>query len=116
MFSPIEVFVGFALITIVIFLVRNQRFHEMADQLARRFCQRHNLQFLDGTVVFRGLHFDRRRLHFCRIFRFDYSINSVDRFAGSVTLCGEHIQSYHVHPDHLQANVVKEVVADQLEL
>ncbi len=116
MLSPLEVFIAVIIVLVVIFVIRNQRFHEIADRLAREFCQRHKLQFLDGTVMFRGLHLDRRRLHFCRTFRFDYSLNSVDRFAGSVTLCGEHIQSYHVHPDHLQVNEVKEVVAEQLEL
>lgn len=116
MLSPFEVILGFIVVIVAVFLARNQRFHETADELSRKFCQRHNLQFLDGTVMFRGLRFDRRRFHFCRTFRFDYSTNSADRFPGSITLCGEHIQSFHVHPDHIQVSDIEPQVGQLLEL
>ena len=116
MLSPPEVFVVFIILIVVIFLVRNQRFHEIADRLAREFCSRHDLQMLDGTVAFRGLHLDRRHWHFCRTFRFDYSINSVDRFRGSVTLCGDQIQTFFVHPDHIRTAKTGMAIGDELEL
>ena len=91
------------MIVLAIGLLRNRQIHERADRLARQYCQQNGLQFLDGTVAFKGMHFERSRLHFCRSYRFDYSISSADRYQGLLTLCGDHIQSFRVNPDHLQA-------------
>ncbi len=88
-------------------LLRNRQMHEKADRIARRFCDQNDLQFLDGTVSFKGMRIERKRLHFCRCYRFDYSLNSADRYQGLLTLCGEHIQSFRVNPDHLRATAIE---------
>ncbi len=107
MLNPFEVIILIAVITLVVMLLRNQRFHELANGLARNYCEKNSLQFLDGTVSFRGLMLDRKRFHLCRSYRFDYSLNSVDRHQGLITLCGEHIQSFRVNPDHLDAITIQ---------
>ncbi|MGI9317792.1 MAG: DUF3301 domain-containing protein [bacterium] len=97
----------FIVIVLAIMLLRNRQIHEQADRIARQYCNQNGLQFLDGTVVFKGMRLERKRLHFCRSYRFDYSLNSADRYHGLLTLCGEHIQSFRVNPDHLRATPIQ---------
>ena len=105
MLSPFEVFILMLVVVIVVMLFRNRRSHELADQLARRYCGRNEFQFLDGTVLMQrmSIHFAPPRL--CRHYRFDYSLNSVDRYQGVLSLCGDHVQSFRVNPDHLSAQM-----------
>ena len=86
-----------------VFLFRHRRMHEKADGLARHYCKRNGLQFLDGTVSSSGISLNWRKLHVCRSFRFDYSLDNVDRHFGLVTLCGENMQAFRVNPDHMKA-------------
>jgi hypothetical protein len=104
--QPIEILLLISVIMLAMMLLRNRRMHEKADRVVRRYCEQNGLQFLDGTVAFKGMRLERLRLHFCRSYRFDYSLNSADRYQGLLTLCGEHIQSFRVNPDHLRATVV----------
>ena len=104
MFGFFEMFIAIGLIGVLVMLYRNQRYHELADHLVRHYCRRHGLQFLGGTVSLRKITVSRQPLMLCRSYRFDYSLSSVDRFHGSVTLCGEHYQSFRVQPDHLPSN------------
>ncbi len=106
MLQPFEVVLLFVFVVIAIMLLRNRQAHERADQVARQYCRQNGLQFLDGTVVFRGMRLERNRLQFCRSFRFDYSLSSADRHQGLLTLCGDHIQSFRVNPDHLKATTI----------
>lgn len=100
--NPIQVALLFGIVIIIVMLVRNQSYHEQADRLARQFCQRNHLQFLDGTVSFRGMKIELRQFHICRSFRFDYSLDKMDRHHGMVTLCGQHIQSFRINTDHIE--------------
>lgn len=84
--------------------VQHRRFHERAVGVVSGYCATNGLQMLDGTVAFRGFRFERWPWHICRTFRFDYSLNGVDRHKGQLTLCGEHTQSFRVNPDHLAQN------------
>ena len=99
--SPIQVILLFIFIVLIMILIRNRRFHEQADRLVRQFCQRNGLQFLDGTVSFRGMRFEFRHFYLCRSFRFEYSLDKLDRHHGLLTLCGQHGQLFRVNPVHL---------------
>lgn len=103
MLNSVEMLLVMALAVAVILLLRHRQYHEKADALARQYCKRNGWQFLDGTVSSRGVSLNRKQLHLCRSFRFDYSLNSIDRYHGTITLCGDGVQSFRVNPEHTAA-------------
>ena len=107
--NPLQVVLFFALIIVIVMLVRNRTFHEQADRLARQFCQRNHLQFLDGTVSFKGVKLELKRWHLCRSFGFDYSLDKLDRHHGIVTLCGQHIQTFRINTEHIETRDTKSI-------
>ncbi|MCY3769525.1 MAG: DUF3301 domain-containing protein [Gammaproteobacteria bacterium] len=75
----------------LLLILKIQQKRELANRIARRYCNQNDLQFLDGTVAFRGCHFNwiQRRIVFR--FHFDYSLNKTDRYTGSISLAGNRV-------------------------
>ena len=94
MISLPELFVLLALGLLVWFWFDSLKAREAGVAAARAACRREGLQFLDETVVGRGLRpvrNDEGRLVLQRAFDFDYSRSGYDRYRGSVVLQGREI-------------------------
>ncbi len=76
----------------LLLILKIQQKREMANRVARRHCNQNDLQFLDGTVAFRGCHFNWVQLVVVFHFHFDYSLNNTDRHTGSISLAGNQVQ------------------------
>ena len=88
----------------VLCILKIQQKREQGNHIAKRFCDRHGLQFLDGTVAFRGFHLARPGYQLAIRFQFDYSVNKLDRFPGYISLVGKQVQAIHVDPEHIEAS------------
>jgi hypothetical protein len=65
-----------------------------AVRFARRECERHHVQLLDQTVQQVKLSMSRDgkdHWRFWREYRFEYSIDGIDRFEGRLTLLGHRL-------------------------
>ncbi|NKB77901.1 MAG: DUF3301 domain-containing protein [Gammaproteobacteria bacterium] len=105
MLTVFEVMFLFMAVIVVLLLIRNQQMKEVANGIAKRFCQQNNLQFLDGTVALGTIRPDKHFPMLLRQYRFEYSIDKVHRHIGSVSLIGRHTQSIYVDPDHLDNTI-----------
>lgn len=105
-FGPLEFVLGALLVGATVLWVRHRKFHEEALVLVRRYCERNDLQLLDSTVAFQGFRIERWPIYLCRSYRFEYSLNRIDRYRGLFTLCGDATQSFRVDPTHLTARDV----------
>ena len=110
-------FVDFLLILFAVggavFLLRHRRLHEVADEVARQYCQRHHLQFLDGTVSSSGFSMQWRRLELYRSFSFAYSTDKLDRHTGIITLNADRVVSFHVNPAHMRVQETENPIHPQ---
>lgn len=94
MISFPELLALFALGAVVWFWFDSLKAREAGVEAARAACEREGLQFLDETVVGRGLRPARDedgRLTLQRAFDFDYSRSGFDRHHGSVVLRGREV-------------------------
>ena len=102
MLTIFEVLLVFALIISVLVVVKNQQVKESTNHIAKRFCQQNQLQFLDGTVALGSMRFTKSSFpSLLRQYRFEYSINKIDRYWGSVSMIGRQTHNVYVDPDHL---------------
>ena len=71
------------------------RAREIATALARRHCDRHDLQFLDETVALArmGLRWTQQGIRIRRMFRFDFSLEGVGRRTGYILLLGLQLET-----------------------
>ena len=88
-------------------ILRIQGKKELANALAKRLCNRNELQFLDGTVSFRGIHLAKPYPQIVYRFNFEYSVYGSDRHGGSVSLIGQRIQTFYINPDHMVSDEIK---------
>lgn len=109
MLSFFEVMLVFAAILAVLVLFENQRAKEVANRIAKRFCQQNGLQFLDGTVSLGAFRINKGMPLLIRQFRFEYSIDKVSRHWGSVSIIGRKIESVYVDPAHLNLSTYGEL-------
>jgi hypothetical protein len=100
--SPFQVLAVMVVVVGFLFLMKSQKLKERANLIAGQFCRRNDLQFLDGTVAFRGLHIDKSSFSLVYRFRFEYSVNSADRYPGSISFIGNQMQNLFVAPTHLR--------------
>lgn len=70
------------------------RAREFATALARRHCERRDLQFLDETVSLArmGIRWTNDGLRVRRMFRFEFSLEGVGRRTGYVLLLGTRLE------------------------
>lgn len=70
------------------------RAREFAIELARSYCRKRGLQFLDETVALArmGLRWTREGLRVRRMFRFDFSLEGSGRHVGYVLMLGTRLE------------------------
>lgn len=69
----------------------------MAEQHAKRICQKENIQLLDGTVALQKLGFQRQaglKFELIRYFKFEFSLSGLERHLGVIALNRYHRQVY----------------------
>lgn len=74
---------------------------EIGVRAAQLACAEEGLQFLDETVVSRGLkpaRDDEGRFKLRRVYDFEYSDTGDNRRQGSVTLLGHEVELLHIRP------------------
>ncbi len=101
MLTIFEVILLFITVIAVLVLIKNHQMKKVAHVIAIRFCQQNNLQFLDGTVSLGAIKPDKHFPMLFRQYRFEYSVDKVNRHLGSISIIGRHIQSVYVDPEHL---------------
>jgi len=71
---------------------------ELAIQVCRRTCASYQVQLLDDTVALASLWpiLERGRLALRRVYLFDYSLSSLDRRTGSLTMTNRRIDSVYL--------------------
>lgn len=74
---------------------------EIGVLAAQRACAEEGLQFLDETVVGRGVRLvrdDEGQLKLRRVYAFEYSDTGDNRRSGSVTMLGHIVEVLHLRP------------------
>lgn len=72
---------------------------------AKRYCQKHDLQFLDESLVLRKVTFRRGGsgfLEFVRIYAFEFTSTGEYRYRGTITLQGYRLADIDTQTHHLQ--------------
>ena len=88
-------------LSIIVWFWRDSlRTREMAMQVCRRTCTSYQVQLLDDTVALAGLWpvMDQGRLALRRVYLFEYSLSSMDRRTGSLTLTRRRVDSVYLEP------------------
>lgn len=70
---------------------------ELAEKMAKRICQKENVQLLDGTVAFNKINIKKNSwldIQLIRFFKFEFTINGVDRRTGIIALNQYQKQEY----------------------
>jgi uncharacterized membrane protein len=91
-----EVLVLLALGAYAVYLFKALRVRELALQAARDACQREDLQLLDENVSVRRISMSRDgqgRWRVWRQYRFEYSLDGVERQTGHVIMLGYQTQA-----------------------
>jgi hypothetical protein len=78
------------ILLVILFWLDGARARELATALARELCQRHEVQFLDGSAALAslGLRATSAGLRILRIFSFSFYSDEVGRRQGEVVLIG----------------------------
>ena len=74
---------------------------QIAIAIARNYCSERELHLLDDTVALTRLWFKRdARQHWqwWQFYVFEFTANGNDRYGGSITLLGRHLQSIELDP------------------
>lgn len=71
---------------------------EAATKMAKMSCQKHQLQFLDQTVALEAIRvrWTARGIRLRRAYRFDYSLEGVEREQGVITMIGSRFESIDI--------------------
>jgi prepilin-type processing-associated H-X9-DG protein len=90
MVSPVEFLMFLAFFAVAWFGWSSLKVREIANRVAREYCQAANVQFLDGSVGFGnlGLVRDGGKLLLKRVYLFDYSESSVTRRQAAIIFIG----------------------------
>ena len=74
---------------------------EVAQRAARRHCDEHGLQFLDGCVTLRRIWVrrdGRGRICLWRSYQFEFSATGGERYQGSVATLADRVEGIHLPP------------------
>jgi hypothetical protein len=76
----------------------SMRARERAVDVARRYCARQDLQFLDDTVALAALRPRRtgRGLRLQRVYEFEFSDTGLSRHRGAATVLGSEVIALHL--------------------
>ena len=101
-FSLSDVLLLFGLCGVAIYVVQSMRVRELALVAARRACRDAGVQLLDETVSIQRLSASRDqrgRWHLWRQYRFEYSVEGLERERGHIIMLGNRLQAV-VIADH----------------
>jgi hypothetical protein len=82
-------------------LWRGYGIREVALKLARRHCEKLDIELLDENVALRGLRLLRDshgRLRLARDYNFEFTVTGDQRLAGSIRLFGHHLARIELQP------------------
>lgn len=82
-------------------LWRGYGVRELALKLARRHCEKLEIELLDQNVALRGLHLRRDRLGHLRLvrsFNFEFTVNGDQRLAGCISMYGRQLGHIELDP------------------
>ncbi|GAA5216319.1 DUF3301 domain-containing protein [Corallincola platygyrae] len=83
---------------------RSRAVKELALKAARAHCEQMNVQLLDYTAYQQKLRIRRGKdgkLHFLRIFQFEFSSMGEDRYIGRVEMLGNKLQHIELAPHRI---------------
>lgn len=92
-----EEFFGLVIIALAVGLwIDGARARERAIQHCRRACREQGVQFLDETVVFSrlGVGWTRQGVRLRRTYRFDFSVQGVERYNGEIRMLGSALERF----------------------
>jgi hypothetical protein len=90
MFSPVEFLLLLGAFMLLWFAWVSLKVREMANRIAREYCQKAQVQLLDGSVGFGtlGLVRESGKLRLRRVYVFDYTEQNVLRRHGAIEFVG----------------------------
>ena len=74
---------------------------ERAITIAKDFCAKENVQFLDGAVAAASLRLrrdHRGRLAIARIYQFEFTDTGNNRLKGTIIMLGDKLETMHLEP------------------
>ncbi len=93
--TPVEFTLLLLAVALAGFTWNSLKVRERANQVAKTYCERAGMQFLDGSVGFGNLSLvrDGGRLRFRRVYVFDYTESAVHRRQGAIEFVGDEFRN-----------------------
>lgn len=100
----------FELFVVVILLggawlwLENQGVREQAISIAKDFCVKENVQFLDGAMALVRMRLQRNtqgRMAIARTYQFEFSDTGDNRLKGAIMMLGRKLETLHLQPYRL---------------
>ena len=100
----------FELFVVVILLggawlwLENQGAREQAISIAKDFCVKENVQFLDGAMALVRMRLQRNtqgRMAIARTYQFEFSDTGDNRLKGAIMMLGRKLETLHLQPYRL---------------
>ena len=91
-----EVVLFLLLVGLAVYQFQSLRVRELALQAARRACQQQGVQLLDQTVSLQRVSLSRDQKGYWRVwrqYRFEYSIEGVEREYGNIIMLGHRVEA-----------------------
>ncbi len=88
----------------------NARDRELATRISKKMCERHHVQFLDGTAIldqFRLRRNETGRLGFMRRYHFEF-YNGTERLKGKITIFHHEVSELYLENPLPETNLPKE--------
>ncbi len=105
MYDIYDVIIFFVFILLVMYWWRISDQKTFAIRNAKEYCLQRNVQLLDQTLVFQGLRLEKANFkhpRLCRVYEFEFSSNSEDRFKGEIILSGFNFLRVILEMDELE--------------
>ena len=87
--------------------LENQGVRERAIAIAKDFCTKEDVQFLDGAMALVRMRFKRDalgRMAIARTYQFEFSDTGDNRLKGTIMLLGQKLETLHLQPYRLDAD------------
>lgn len=86
--------------------LENQGVRERAIAIAKDFCNKEDVQFLDGAMALVRMRLQRDalgRMTIARTYQFEFSDTGDNRLKGTIMLLGKKLETLHLQPYRLNA-------------
>lgn len=87
--------------------LENQGVRERAITIAKDFCKKEDVQFLDGAMALVRIRLQRDamgRMAIARTYQFEFSDTGDNRLKGTIMLLGKKLEILHLQPYRLNAD------------